>query len=378
MTSNQQQRSVTLTISNPTRPFGYNDRLSLKFGGAQVVSFRASDTASTISAAIVSGLSSIAGASVAVYGNASTYAGSVLTVVISVTAWQGLQNNFYRHDGAPPLGYFFCDVTGTANGLVATTASGVADALYSITISGTGASYFWSVNGSSTLNGPYALNASGGNTEIDSAKKTVVLTFSPATGRVPGEAWTLAIAGGSPILIPATTCAISDTDLSLKATNANFSGATLDFSIVIGPPVAATGVNTFKWMTNEAGSSFSAATPITAGVAQALKGGAFVTFASAYGHAQNATWHLTATAPSPSLSLGRSSFMTAVGSSSTLTGVYRIAITDGTTNPATFQYSVRKQEARANETGWLPCFTSVCAPPRCRVQKSIGGEKALP
>lgn len=342
-------RAVRLTISHPIRGLSGNDSLALVFG-AERASFLPTDSPATIRAA-VQAMVAVEGAQVAVSGSAASPGGE-LTVVIAFTRFAaGTERNLYRHDGDPPLSYFFCDTTGAAGGLTATATVSALPAEFLVQIDGTGARYVFrrvrgpgSDGGVNTV-GPFTL-AAGGNSEIVS-DGSVALRFSPVVGRPAGERWRVIVGrGGATTVIPDVACSVSDVDRGLLTAASAYSGAAgVEYRLRIEQPLA-DGTCTFAWRTSELGSQWSPATPITE-ANQTLSNGVVVQWASRFGHGVNATWTIAAAPPLGSVSPGRAALMTGRGDASTATNVYRIVIANGSMTPALLQYSVRATPAFA-------------------------------
>jgi hypothetical protein len=342
-TTNQQGRSILLRISHPTRDLDANaDFVALVFE-TQRASFPALGSAQQIKEALVK-LKNVGGVEVqtdvadVATGGSTLAAGAVVTVHIVITGFRTLENNFHRHDGDPPLSFFFCDTTGSANGLTATTQPQAEDATYDVVVTDDqmGGGFKWRRRPDEAYSDEVRMSPDG-NTELASDGTSLRLKFTPAAGRVVGEAWTILVGGAVASVLPATTCAVEDTDLSLAAAGTYGGGSSEEYILEIAASYDADGRNQYLWKTSGAGVDFGSPVTLAAGVAQDLSNGVTVTFASDRGHTPGARYRVTGSAPTATATAGVAAFMTARGTSATAAGFYRVEVTDATTTPNGFR-----------------------------------------
>jgi hypothetical protein len=343
-----------MTVRHAVRGLGGTDKIALVAGGERA-EFRPTDTAAAIAAA-VQGMPSIAGASVALSGSAAS-PNSTLTIVVTLNAFHGTGSNWYRHDGDPALGFFFCDVTPAHNGLTATATPGAASAGFIVTIDGTGNRFIAVADGDpGTVLGPFTmLSASVGNAELGT-NGSLVLRFTPHTGRAAGERWRVLVTAGATgvVVIPDVACAIDDVPPDVDVSASAYTGRLAQEYIIVADTPLADGTATFRWRTTAGGSTLSPPAPVSADSSVALSDGVAVRWLSAVGHSANATWRVTAVAPTAVVTPGRPAFMTARGLPTSVTASYRIAVSNGTAVPALFQFSV----SPPTSTGGRPWSTT--------------------
>jgi hypothetical protein len=185
LTVAQQGRSVTLTAWHPARALGSNDSLGLALGG-ETAFFSARADARAIRAA-VEALRAVRRAAVSTAGAADA-PGARRTIVITVTEFAAVDDGAFPHDGDPPLAFFFCDTTRSADGATAAAAPGAAAAAYSVVVVAPGNAFLWRRDGDDGYSGPVTMLV-GGNAELAAVPAgSVRLRFEPAYGRPAGEA----------------------------------------------------------------------------------------------------------------------------------------------------------------------------------------------
>ena len=341
LTTGQRAKAVRIAISNPRRGLTANDVVQLSFE-AETASFApATDTAGAIELAIER-TPNVQDAVVTKVGDASV-AGGTAYVYVVITQFSNTANNWFSHEGDPPLASFFCDTTGTHGGLTVSLKQDVPDATYTIQIAPSGADFRWLKAGVDAWSAPIAMS-SAGNAELSPVSGNILLQFSPVTGRVAGEQWKVVISGGTASIIPETVCDVSDVDMSVAAggTYTGMDSTTYILRIEPAPISDVSGLAYFSWRWQRADGSSgadAAVTAITPGVAQSIGSDGFqITFASGYGHTVGAAWTVVAQAPSATVSTAVAPFMTGRGLATSVASSFRLWLVDTSVVPATFGF----------------------------------------
>ena len=359
LTGGQRAKAVTLAVSHAHRALTGADRVALLLGGDARGTFGVADSAAAIELALAAGLAgAVRDVAVATQGDATSAAGAVRVITVTLGEFVGgAESNWQSHSGDPPVGSLvFCDTTGSHGGLAATVVSPTAGggAVYAVRVAASGSAFNWALEPGGAWSADVAMSSGGSpggallgddDDDDDAATPAVVLAFTPAAGRPPGEAWRVVVSAGAAVVVPETACVVSDVDVSV-AVGGTYAGATsATYRLLLTSLDGATGVGAFAWRTEgtadgAAPSAYSAPGAITAGVAQPIgSDGLTVTFASALGHTPGAQWTVVAQAPLAVVTAAPSSpSMSASGLATSAADAFRVWISDAAAVPQACSY----------------------------------------
>ena len=348
ITKHQQARSIKVSVSHPHRTLVPSDTIKLNFEG-QRATIRIMDDAPSIKSSILSQVKNVDNVDVFIDKENFTIPirgfektlpiGSTMHFYITFLRFKTIENNFFQHDGNPPLDYFFCDTTGTSNGLDAKALPSAEAAIYDVEMVSY-STFRWRQRGPKGETGQFGdtftFNDEGA---CDLRKdKTIVLKFNPSGAWQAGESWRVIVSSGLATVIPDTQCHIQNTDLSLYAIGTYTSKVSTDITIEISSEKSLDGRNQYLWRIEGPNSVFAGPFPINAEQETELSANIFVKFASAYGHTAGARFVVSGTAPLAQVISNRKTTMTARGTASTTTSYYRIHVVDGKSKPNRFRY----------------------------------------
>jgi hypothetical protein len=348
ITKHQQARSIKVSVSHPYRTLISSDTIKLNFEG-QRATIRIMDDAPSIKASILSQMKNVDNVDVFIDKENFTFpvrgfektlpVGSTIHFYITFLRFKTLENNFFQHDGNPPLDFFFCDTTGTSNGLDAKALPSAETAIYDVQMV-TFSTFRWRQRGPNGETG----NFGDAFTFTDEAAcdlkqdKTIVLRFNPSGAWQAGESWRVVVSSGLATVIPDTECIIEDTDLSISASGTYTSKVSTDITIEISSEKSSDGRNQYLWRTEGPNSVFAGPFPVNADQETELSANIFFKFGSAYGHTPGARFVVSGTAPVAQVISNRKASMTARGTANTTTSYYRIHVVDGKSKPNKFRF----------------------------------------
>jgi hypothetical protein len=301
-----------------------SDVIKLAYG-TSIASFSVNDTAESIQSALEhAGV----GAEISV-AKAGSLPGPFVFYVTMLETPQIRQTGLFPVDALA----FVCDTSGTHNGLTVTVKVGAPTATFTVWIDSGGSAYKFVNAAQQVIRGPFAMLA-GGNYELDD-DGTIILLFSPASGRVAGESWSVQTSAKSAFVFPQTECEVVTNDLSIEMSG-TYTGTTSEsYELIITDP-AVDGSTTFSWS-----SSTSQINSLTASLApQLLQDGISVAFSSIFGHFPSARWNVDASAPQ--IVVRTSDLLLSVrGLPTSTVNIYQLRIANSSLMPMSIQTSVR-------------------------------------
>lgn len=331
LTSGVNARSVVVTLSNSFRALAGDD--IIRFGlGMDACQFSATAADATIEACLEA-TDELDAVSVTTLPPSVPSVGR--TLVVTINNFKGPRRNLFRHEGNPPLSFFFCDVSLASGLTVYPTGVSVHDD-YTITIA-SGGSQYWYQGSTGAAHGPYTILSSG-NKEL--GVNVATLMFKATSGWPNGYAWKVKFDGATALVFPPLFCSVADADQSVTVSGTYTGSSASTYTLKVAGRDGSTGINNYQWKTSDSASDYSAPVAVTGG-AQLMTQGLSVQFANEYAHGAGAVWTLLASGPAPSAILnGRATSLTASGFATTTVNMYRVVISAGTSSPPTFRTSV--------------------------------------